>query len=461
MLISQIPRQKKKLLNEYLRGKKYYELFKLAGELVRNYNDPLARSFFVISSIKISLPWESTKQIKLVENDIKVCFSIYSYIALVEYFLICNLLVKFNKLVINNLANVVSNLKLYIFSVESAIRLNSPQVLLLLLCKSESKNLHQNIILGSLECLSTIRISIEFSKVLYNSAKISSCRTFVLTVADFLDQQGFSNKSKLLYNKFNIDYDTLSIVQIGINNQKKAIPIIALRGRTVYLFLHIPRTGGTSIKKYISSICGDNSILNINGSVSDYKFIISLAESKNDKYSVISGHFSYGVHRLLHNGNVKYVTIIRNPIDSVISTISYSIRPKQNLLLPSSNPSQKFEYLFNKWFRDSQTLLSRTNLLVKALNGIGYGDTLACNLEDYIAAAQNNLMDFDIVSFFPNVDIFSKLLLEALGYSNETSFHLNSSNNMDVDPTVRMELERNNKLDCALYVRLLEHYGVK
>ncbi len=81
-------------------------------------------------------------------------------------------------------------------------------------------------------------------------------------------------------------------------------------------FLHIPKTGGTSLSSLMDKHYPKDQIL-------QYKLIEDLRKNwplDTSNIRFIRGHFFYGIHHLFGRQNMRYFTMLRNPIDRVISS---------------------------------------------------------------------------------------------------------------------------------------------
>ena len=91
------------------------------------------------------------------------------------------------------------------------------------------------------------------------------------------------------------------------------------------IFLHLPKTGGSSLREFLKAKCGHENYYGIYWNEAaglrerDYinKFI-ALPQEERDHFDLIVGHFGYGLHRFLSRPCV-YVTLLRNPLERFCS----------------------------------------------------------------------------------------------------------------------------------------------
>ena len=88
-------------------------------------------------------------------------------------------------------------------------------------------------------------------------------------------------------------------------------------------YLHIPKTAGTSVRNLFGQIYGKN-LVEVYGIMSP-----AYAESLKPlchQDSVLFGHYSFGLHVALGDAAPRYMTILRNPIERVVSWYKGQVR---------------------------------------------------------------------------------------------------------------------------------------
>jgi hypothetical protein len=86
------------------------------------------------------------------------------------------------------------------------------------------------------------------------------------------------------------------------------------------IFTHIPKTGGSTLRSIINNQYSNNEVI-VSKNMSHEQFVAiwkQITPEKRKKIKIIQGHLFYGFHKYL-NSNCKYITIVRNPIDRLIS----------------------------------------------------------------------------------------------------------------------------------------------
>lgn len=94
------------------------------------------------------------------------------------------------------------------------------------------------------------------------------------------------------------------------------------------IYLHLPKAAGTTLRLIIEREYGLDKIFQINGLHSNEDVMKDLHAWPNfNDIELISGHQYFGIHKYLYK-ECKYITMMRDPIERVISSYCHIVRPK-------------------------------------------------------------------------------------------------------------------------------------
>jgi hypothetical protein len=99
------------------------------------------------------------------------------------------------------------------------------------------------------------------------------------------------------------------------------------------IFIHIPKTAGSTLNKIIKSQFPNKSIFKIDASKEDKSIeeLRKLDKKERNKIRCVMGHMSFGVHKDLPR-SFEYITVLRNPVDRVISLYYFILRKQDHPL---------------------------------------------------------------------------------------------------------------------------------
>jgi hypothetical protein len=109
-------------------------------------------------------------------------------------------------------------------------------------------------------------------------------------------------------------------------------------------FLHIPKTGGTSLSKIIDQFYEENEIL----PYKTWNELLPHWPLDVSKIKLIRGHFGYGIHHIFGRENMRYFTILRDPVERTISQYHHMTVDRMNNNWVYDFPYSKIERMLYK-----------------------------------------------------------------------------------------------------------------
>lgn len=129
---------------------------------------------------------------------------------------------------------------------------------------------------------------------------------------------------------------------------------------TVIIFNHIPKTGGTSLLYFYREIFGAERCFRHgarDSKTDKYSPAISeVPEEERQKLRFVAGHFDYGNHRLF-DAPCKYLSVMRDPVDRLISDYNYNRKVGRADLKEVCNSMSLEEYFQYKLTQPASRLI--------------------------------------------------------------------------------------------------------
>jgi hypothetical protein len=218
------------------------------------------------------------------------------------------------------------------------------------------------------------------------------------------------------------------------------------------LYLHIPKAGGTTLGEFIYNQCRNNSD-NDEGLVRNGVFFTTEGFFRNDETVVtkemkallqrndltaVIGHFGYGLHEFIERP-YQYITILRKPIDRVVSLYHY---------LQASDHISLQDFIFSSPYREIDN--DQTRRIAGVNPEIG-----KCTAADLEMAKENLRKNFALVGTMERFDESLVLLKQKFGWTKAVSSYPRNVNNHKQETALTAEmmaaLENQNKFDIELH----------
>ncbi len=215
--------------------------------------------------------------------------------------------------------------------------------------------------------------------------------------------------------------------------------------REALIFLHVPKTAGTTLNRIIEWQYNPLSIFTIDphrirATGTRFK---TFSEDRRRRFRVVRGHLPYGIHEYLPQGAV-YITILREPVARLFS--SY------NSILDS--PLHSLHRKFKSEHLGIQDLIAlqphRCNAQCRMISGLGKVGT--CDERTLETAKENLVRSFGVVGLSERFQESLLLMMAFFGW--KVPFYENynvSKTRPSPDPRLVEMLSEHNRLDIELY----------
>lgn len=215
------------------------------------------------------------------------------------------------------------------------------------------------------------------------------------------------------------------------------------------IYVHIPKTGGSTLQAIIIRQCGKKKFFRINrkNSLEDF----NLLDKKN--INLLVGHFPFGYHTYFdHPEDVQYLSLIRNPITRLVSNY-YHILAREN----NPHHSMLVENNYSiKEFIELGVNGKTENCYVRFFSNNINAPHNSCTTKMLEQAKKNIKTHFPIVGITELYDESILLMKNHFGwkqpyYTTKNKARIKYSLNNDVDEDTIETIKQYNQLDIELY----------
>jgi hypothetical protein len=220
------------------------------------------------------------------------------------------------------------------------------------------------------------------------------------------------------------------------------------------IFLHIPKASGSTLhniieRQYPSEVIYSIDGLNVRDSTNQFK---ALPEEQRREIKVLKGHMSFGLHEYLPRPST-YITMLRDPIDRVISHYYYVIRNPQHQL----HKQVKDENLTLQEYVSSGITTEVNNSQTRILAAIDQSKVGFDKITEaaFKTAKQNLKTHFSVIGVTEKFDETLLLLKKVFDWKTPFYIRENVTKNRQSKQSLPQEtleiIQRYNQLDIQLY----------
>jgi hypothetical protein len=219
-------------------------------------------------------------------------------------------------------------------------------------------------------------------------------------------------------------------------------------GRPRVVFLHVPKTGGTTFVQILERHFPARAVLHTNGVQLDTlrHRLDPVTPAQRAQVALLHGHVSYGAHTLFP-GPAVYLTLLREPVDRFVSTYYFereSAAPLHEFLVRTNLSLAEFTVCDEaRRYHDLQVRLLA-------------GEAAPGEPEDLLARAKLHVeQHFKLVGLIERFDESVLLCGRRMGWRNLFSAKVNVTRERprlaEVPAEVRAAIRARNALDVELY----------
>ncbi len=221
-----------------------------------------------------------------------------------------------------------------------------------------------------------------------------------------------------------------------------------VQAQPLIIFLHLPKTAGMTLARIIERQYDASSVLPLYES-SWGEELAAIPRREMDRLRVVMGHMYFGAHAFVDRPST-YVTVLRDPVDRVISHYYFVRRDPSHYLYESAHKMSLKEYV--EFCNRQEPNNDQTRLLAGKCNECSFG---LCS-DEMLGIAKRNLAEyFAVVGITEEFDRSLILMKHTLGWHTPFYAKQNVSQDrlrkQDIPLETLRAIQAYNELDIDLY----------
>lgn len=220
------------------------------------------------------------------------------------------------------------------------------------------------------------------------------------------------------------------------------------------IFLHVPKTGGTTLQSILRERYPGDRIYTTNGEDvwESLQALRDLPDERKANLDVVMGHMAYGVHEWLP-GDATYVTLLRDPVDRVVSHYHYAKANESHYLYDRIHAEG---WTLSDYVREGpadEVVNGQTKMLLD-LDAVRPKGEVTCNADAFEQVKENLRNHFTVVGMTGRFDESVLLMEEELGWNDAYYHRENVTSNRpsvsDIDDETVETVASHNEYDLRL-----------